>query len=322
MWYNVYMIPYPPKENFADGALGLGVAQVLAENNHLYDIRKIVCGGQEWAYFDWNLLPDNIKAVVPKWEGLELLKINTGEVVPQEGQFMYFKGWLYPRKGFVFPEALWVLNIVKRATISLVFLVPFFCWIFLSRQLTSRFIYYYLNFAGFVLDPYRLGEKYQMLPAKETRKWVNSFLKHLGFNFDLGMTIGMFIEYDSAYTLRYQDIMGEIDRDALLKNPAKELGRVFKIFCEREKRVHLQAKIGRIVKLLRVVFWIPRFRKALVKATSEVNFKNLVFTEGDRYESLFLSGYDFMGRSAEDRLAELSKIHGGNIPQAKFSQSL
>jgi len=321
------LIPRPPQDVFE--SYGSGSHQLTQETNYIFKMQKIVLGGQEYAYFDW----DSIKKWldIPRFDGLQLFPIKTTDTVPPTGQWVYFTELLYPRKGFPFPEVLFAVNIVKRFTNSILQSVIYpwlgLSWLgfiilpwFIKKRIIFNLLWRYSELVNLVLKPYSLKESYRMGVAKELDNWVTSFIKNLGFESSLGFAFSMFIEYDSAYTLRFQDIMSEVNKENLLKNPSKELGRLIEIFAERESRSHLKKKLSTIVWGLRILFYIPRIRKAFIKATANIDFSKLSLSEADRYECLFYGNnngepqYLFMGRSYQDRQNELSKLHNGSIP--------
>lgn len=323
------IIPRPPQSVFTNG--GSGTLDLTSEANLIYDMQKIVLAGQEYAYFDWEGISKWIQ--IDKFEGLQLFPIKTHEshLMPKEGQWIYFKELLYPRKGFPFPEVLFMVNVLKRTTITFLqsILTPWLSlsvvsflilpW-FIKKKILNNFLSRYHEFTHTILGPYRLEERYRMAPAKELDKWISAFLVNLGlvnprYKPSLGFAFGMIIEYDSAYTLRFQDIMSEANKASFLKNPSKEFGRLLRIFATREPRLHLNRKIGVVVLGLRLLFFLPRIRRAFIKATEQVDFSKLALTEADRYECLFLDQYDFLGRTHEDRWTELEKLHGGKVPE-------
>lgn len=327
-----HIIPRPPQSVFK--RYGSGSVQLTqGESNFVFPMEYCVLGGQAYAYFDWADVSKWIK--IDKFDDLRLFPVNLAKPIPveyQTGQWIFMKGLLHPRRGFPFPEVLWAVNVFKRVVISIVqslarkeLVLSFIGFFILPWRFKKRIIGNIIQRADeliyLILGPYELQDNLRMAPAKELDRWMTGFIKNLGFESTLGFGIGMIIEYDSAYTLRFQDIMSEVNKESLLADPSKELGRLFAIFAEREQRPHLNSKIRSLVWGLRTLFFIPRIRKAFIQATQDIDFSKLGLGEADRYECLFfgeangIKAYKYMGRTSDDRNAELDRLHDGKVPQ-------
>lgn len=301
-------IPAPPREAFWKGSMGSMIGQTVSEGQHTFMIEMV---------------SDGNGGVKPRIEYPE-----------SGGIFRYFQGMKFPEKGFPTPEAITACNIVKRALVTV---VKSFTskWLILSYvgllftpwrfklRIGQNLLNNFLEFCRVPMRPVRWDDRYFMLPVKELRSYIDRFIDNLGLSpYDeenqdsLGLYVGMMIEFDSAYSYRFQDIMSEVDKEALISDPSREFARLLDIFAQREpQRPHLVKKFALIIKALRILFLSPRIRRAFVAATQGVDFENLGLSEADKYHVLYLNGYEFMGRTIEDRVQEWLDIHDGHPPE-------
>jgi hypothetical protein len=254
------------------------------------------------------------------------------------GIFLYYKELLFPRKGFPYPEAVYAVNFAKRQIVSW---LRFFVQkgLFLSYlgfliltwdskvKILSRFLRTLYDCVDPTVKPYYLLPRYYMAPARELDKYTRLFLENLGIDGGLaqgmGKLVAMIIEYDTAYCWRIQDIFSVADRDSLLKNPAKEMTRLLKILIERDQMSEKVRDIaGSALKLLRFALRTPKIKRAFIKATQEIDLSKIAFTEADRYQVSFLKGYNFMGKTGEERIEYIKDLHNGVVPTGPFQVKL
>src|SRR3990167_8868947 len=210
-----------------------------------------------------------------------------------DGIYIYHEGLLHPKKGFVYPEAVQANNVVKKVLAGAVraFSKNYLLMLLLIRRKTLQ------NFL----------EEFHLL-AKTTIRLQG-----------IGRIIAHLFEFDDAYMFRFQDIMNETTKKALLENPAKEISRLFKIFKERESRMPMKDKIGAVYLLFKLMFFIPKVRKAFKKAVSEMNIGRCQMEECDVYQVLrWDNGYNFLGRTAQSRVEELKELHKNSLLNFKI----
>ena len=184
----------------------------------------------------------------------------------EDGIFIYYEGLLYPRKGFPYPEMIQAANIVKKALVGAIrsfSASPLMALGLLRRKTLGEFLHQFTLFAETTMDAFYWKPEFYSKTAKEINKFITTFVHSLGFiESTLGKVVSHLFESDDAYMLRLQDIMNETTKEALLKNPIKEINRLLKIFKERESRIHMNAKVQALFFLLRLSFLIPRFKRA------------------------------------------------------------
>ncbi len=173
-------------------------------------------------------------------------------------------------------------------------------------------------FSIYLLKP----EKYcvcvrELRRAIETIKVPDEFQKDVEMIKDIA---SMNLETDIAYRFPFQDIIPEINKTALRENPAKEIGRVFKIFKERSSSEYHRDRLDKILVL------ILRFKKArniFLDFIDELNFKKIGLDEADWFFVLNRPNYKFRGLSHEKRLKIRDEIYKkeGKPETINFNQS-
>ncbi len=108
----------------------------------------------------------------------------------------------------------------------------------------------------------------------------------------------MFLEFDNAYRYRVQDVLVELDKNALKKDSEKEILRLIDLLIGRE--VHEEGQVKMVDKwrmskeLLKFYF---RFNKKAIKAIGSIlerlNLKEIEFSIEDRYYCEFRKDYKF-----------------------------
>lgn len=246
------------------------------------------------------------------------------------GIYVYLKGVLYPTKGFPTPESVGACNIVKRHLIIQVkFLAdklfyPVFIYLALLPKgiritLASKWANEFDNFASVVLEPYLLKDERYTPFAQELRKFLLYFLMELEISKWLSLLtskiLATLLEYDTAYRFRLQDLLSETTKEDIMRHPRKELKRLLNILSERDERVELNYKFRSAGKILSLALLVPSLKRAFINSLNGIDFTKLQMDEADHYHCLKFAGYNFFGRTIEDRFAEYIQLHNGNIPE-------
>ena len=83
----------------------------------------------------------------------------------------------------------------------------------------------------------------------------------------------MMLEFDNAYRFRAQDLLPEIDKDKLKKNPIKELNRLADIAIGREKEQQVK-DTWKLIKMFNLYLRFDRqLKKMVVDVLSELNYE-------------------------------------------------
>ncbi len=252
------------------------------------------------------------------------MNIFTGkiDVGPHGGMLLWHEGVPFPKKGFPYPEALWAVNIIKRQTMMLVMsfarkelLAPIgiFCLLPYSMKLSyiQNLLDRYCWNSDYILSNVYLKERYMTPCAKELMKMMDLFLVKIGISSETAhKTAKIFahlVEYDDAYRYRIEDIFSETSKQELLDRPIHTMRKLIGLIKAREKEVG--DKFIAFGNMAVLALLLPRFRKAFRSAVKHSEFELLQLDEADRYHVLVRTGYDFFGRSIDDRMKEFEAHH-------------
>ena len=256
---------------------------------------------------------------------------------PAEGGILtYWKGEKFPFKGypvrkFEFVGPLDKMKPVKRAVLGVVRFVSNNKWIlifapiFLIPSLKRKVVWSLLAEIGDIaeveLREYYLNPKYYCNSVRELYRafgeWLYKFSgKPMDYWYkaresynDKGRAIYrlitffcLFLEYDDYFRYIMQDILGEIDKKALLDNPIGELLRVISIAKSRDKMATNQVKWNALIRFIRLgsMFFNKEIRE-FAKILATCDFEKIRADEGDKYHMGVRKNYDFGGISFEKR---------------------
>jgi hypothetical protein len=350
-------IPIPPKEIFAQDTNPF--KQVAREKNDVFWIDRTECPdeggiyiykfgaepltstvtpketeeyekkGEEILLTLKKLLDDVGFVLIPNGNQVNLVPLKIFEANQLKPNLDTRIDTLYPEKGFPTPEALWACNLAKRFLIRQVkFLFEIkFSLLFLPNKLKKidDWLYGYNKLAKMILAPYYLKDIRYSAFCRELRTLIGEFLKGIGFLENtaesFARTFSTLIEYDTAYRYRIEDILSETTYDKLKITPRSEIKRLLGVFAQRENKPHLVQKFKWIGLGLSFALLIPKIKRAFNKALDQIDFTKLQLDEADRYHVLRLDGYEFMGRTIEDRIGEYVKRHNGNPPIFAYIQA-
>jgi len=223
-----------------------------------------------------------------------------------KGCFVFYKDFLYPVKGFVFPEACYA-NDTFKATVMLVAKGFTVFSLFKIRKIIDAIVKLGYN----LMRPYILKPEYWCPAARELGKLA----EYMGFELKLenpywlGEMVSYVFEYDNVYRYPLQDLMSLTEYEWLIQNPRKEIMRVFEIYKIREHR-NIKNKIGLLVRLFCFLLLFGKIRRAFVESIKKIDFQSLRLDNTDKYYLRMWGEYDFWGQSFEARQEELREMHG------------
>jgi hypothetical protein len=220
-----------------------------------------------------------------------------------DGTLRYIKGVPYPQKGYPTPETVWAGNQAKILfREGLYFLkTPRI----LSIKYLEKMLVKYNTIASKATDPYILQRKYQQPIAKEIGDMCYDFLTRIGISDETANKFAEIFssipESDNAYAIRIMDIMSETTKEKLLENPQKEMKRLLELFAQREVHSTVIEKFRNLQKLVSMMLYVPKYRKAFLETINGCIFENLQYDEADRYWAHFREDYKCFGKSFEER---------------------
>ena|SRR3990167_386662 len=244
-----------------------------------------------------------------------------------KGFLTWHKSFPYPEKGWRDNASLRAVQYSKRILISWVRFLSFKkfmpCYIVLlllpwKIKILEKWIDEFQESIELFLREFYLEDIYYSPITKEILIGVETFLNKLGVSGQksecgprskvLARNLAMFVQFDTAYYYRFGDIMCEASKERMLKSPVKELKRLIDVIGARESRTHLVEKFSVFVRLLTLVLWIPKVRKAFKTAIEATRFERLKLDEEDKYNiragSVNEKEYKWFGMTLEERLAK------------------
>lgn len=262
---------------------------------------------------------------------------------PKEGGvYIYAYGYKYPYKGspdvasveqfrYVKKLILFMLLAVKNrvvmVSIGLITLMPNFIKKHFFRAIVTFFdpmIYWLLYYVYLKPDKYCIcvRELYRAFNVIKRREKDEYAIKAIRIIRDV---FCLFIEQDSAYKFRFQDIMAEVDTYRLRRGGigmADEILRLMHIMKDREvdKKTMSDYKWVAIEKLIKPAFLIKEVRHYFHEFVKEVDFNKLEPDEGDWYYDTLRLDYDFGGKLLPQRIEERKAMDRENWDKYNFDE--
>jgi len=219
------------------------------------------------------------------------------EYIKGEGVLSYYRGVSYPAYGAQTPDAMKALNQMKRLLryTALLCKNPLFLVGLYAVRTTA--MDYFNKIVDGDIGEHSIKSEYLCKCANA----VEQFMYQMTGNMTFANNIAQVPEYDDAYRYRVQDIFTELDVEAFIKNPYKELDRLASLYIEREERVGVRDKVNSILRLAKLALHIPSVRK---KISENVHLlKRGAFDKNDRYwVSVTDNGYKYFGVEIDERL--------------------
>jgi hypothetical protein len=238
------------------------------------------------------------------------------ESIKGEGNFVYWYGCPFPSKTYAPVEAIYAVCPVKRLFIDA---IRFLTTIHKKGRI-NRICSYFNEISDLTMRPYYLDGCYCKF-VKEIQKGVKAFLVNLWVNEDVAEktaeNFGAMFEFDNAYRIPAQDIMAEANKEELLRNFPKEMERLLKIHADRtpDKEAKPIDSFKRGANVLKVIWWIPKFKKDIKEAINAINWDNVKLDEADIFYSLLYGDYDTKGLNIAERIAIYNAMFpDGNLP--------
>ncbi len=214
------------------------------------------------------------------------------------GVLTYMGEHPYPYKGFPWGDVVEKMDIVKkvskgilggfyhstnkRSWLQKIFLLPCM-WIF--KDLIYAEVYAFHRFVGrFRLKPLRYCTAIRELHRAYSYEQPGEDPQTRDLRLKFRDLLCMHLEYDNAYRYRFQDLFPELNKDLLVKNPIKELTRMFDIAIERE--ILQEIKDTWTLTKLYLNYYLrfdKRVRKSLVGVLCQIDPELIKLDDGDKH---------------------------------------
>lgn len=211
------------------------------------------------------------------------------------GILSYYEGHPYPKKGFPIAETVEKIGNIKKTL-----------WIIASSFSQNKFIlvvsvlFFRKNLWDMIwsfLKQSDIALAYHLLLPERYCSCVQEVYRAFDPEDSLVRNlVSMILEFDDAYRYRFQDVVGELNKDNLALNPFKEISRLLLLLAERETYYdhRLKKMWEKAEKLLFILFFSRYIREKVIIFFSRLNPENIKLDEGDRYyANLKKDGYNW-----------------------------
>jgi hypothetical protein len=233
--------------------------------------------------------------------GADLKKVEYSET---EGFQCWFDDNKYPVNGFFDPYAQQAADPVKRYLRNELKLT--------SKHLTRALAWFFPSFRKQWMEEYALFCYMNMRPfVYEPEHYTRAVKEVYGALVQLDERIKdavcVILEHDRPYRYRLQDILGCLDKEALGKNPRKEIKRLLKLLSTRDHTVHW----GKIPRLVALSLYFPSILNSIVFALRRIDPFVIALDTTDLYNCLLNdlgngeNRYHYLGLNDEG----MTKLH-------------
>lgn len=108
------------------------------------------------------------------------------------------------------------------------------------------------------------------------------------------------LDTDLAYGLRLRDVLQELNKEALKKNPKREIIRLVDICIARDKVI--REKLVMMRRLLKIAFLSKEFRNIIVTFLENLDIEKIRFDLNDKYWLANKFDYNYEGKTYEKRM--------------------
>lgn len=230
---------------------------------------------------------------------------------PEEGGVLvHFEGEKHPKKGFPYSETVETVDEVKKT--GMAFLRGFFGGMKYGKVRMVLFaLLFRKQFMAISIDllaeldyrMYRVRQKPERYCtcAREIYRvfnkmiiWYPKWEKILG---QVRNIICMILEYDDAYRYPFQDVMPELNKDAVRKDVGKEIKRILDFEMKWDHRGVAEKgtakKFEKIGKLLFLLKFSKKIKVAIMRFFLELDLDKIKLDEDDRYHARYKWHYDW-----------------------------
>ena len=256
-----------------------------------------------------NALQENMKAMatvvremkeipeLPSEKPKDISPLQRVEMPPEGGVLTYMEGYEYPYKGFPYYEFVDRIDLLKkitRTTLSGIYhelkkrnklwfltLLPSL-WIMKVLVRVGIYVFYR------IVERFRL-KKEKYCPAVREIYRVFSIddpderVGERDLRWRIRDSICMVLEFDNAYRYRTQDLIEELNKDNVRKDPAKEICRLLDIMMTREKTQEIK-DTWKLFKML-VTYYLrfdKKMKQIIGNVLAELDIEKVKLDIGDK----------------------------------------
>lgn len=222
------------------------------------------------------------------------------EYPPEGGMYLYLEGFKYPAKGFPFEKAIWGIDPVKRATLSLLrflaskpmrYLFLFLFFMPFRTRLFKAFLHEYAEFTNICLQRVYLQPRFCCVMVRELHRAFSL----MDLNNDeklIASALCMFLEWDDAYRYRVQSLFNRIvDKEEFLKHPSEAI-RLLVSGAHMTDDPTMKLKWEKVGMFISLALRVKKIKKFFLKFMGLLDFEKLKLDKADLYVAKKLSYID------------------------------
>lgn len=230
------------------------------------------------------------------------------EFPPEGGVLTYMSGMEEPYKGFPFHEMVDKIDILKkvvRGTLSSFFhsskrrnklqllTILFVPWL-VTDSVRALVYTFFRMVERFKIKPIMYSTSMRELHRVFSIEHFNEKPQDREFRLQLRDLTCMILEMDNAYRFRFQDVMSELDKVSLRKNPGKELVRLLTLMQSREKEQTVKDTWTLFKTFLPIaLFFSRKTRRYVIDILTSLDLEQIKLSKEDRAFCVPRSDYTF-----------------------------
>lgn len=214
-----------------------------------------------WQMKEIPVLPSSIP---PEDDKFTLQRV---EIPDTGGVLTYMDRMHYPYKGFPYSEFVGIIDLIKKL------IKGFMSGLYHTHSLRSAPIYAFCR----LIERYKIKTHRYSDAIRELNRAFsyprNDSLKIKDLRLMIRDVLCMILEFDNAYRYRAQDLLVEINKEKLKRNPVKELNRLADIALSREKEQQVK-DTWKLIKLFNNFYlrFDLKLKKMVVDVLSELDY--------------------------------------------------
>lgn len=228
------------------------------------------------------------------------------------GIYKHYIKCKYPETCLPFPQSIHGANAAKRYLLGFVRLFakskPLMVYAVMRPKFLSEALRTYNEAAEMILRPFFfLNEypRYYSPASKEMKNFFEGFMGSLGVVaeqiFKFCRNLMTMMDSDNAYRYRVQDLAGVVTKNMLYRDFPRAMAFVSNAYADREPGEHNRAKLDAIVKITRLAWYLPQFRKAVRAGLDKMDWQKLLMAPNDVHHTNLWIDYNYRGQSFEVR---------------------
>lgn len=198
------------------------------------------------------------------------------------GVFSYYLEHKFAKRGFPIEKRVEKINVIKRVLKTVLYslikskVILAITLLFFRKNLKSAYTELLANL-------YEIIKFDLLIPIRYSKSVSELYMCFDEEDKTLAVILSMILEYDDAYRYRFQDVLGDLDKTNLARNPYKELKRLLDLAEYRDNDYRLKSMFKKLKTALFLVSFSKEYREKIITFFSRINPENVKMQEDDMY---------------------------------------